>query len=44
MPMRKYVLDTSVFVNPASRKSFGKSPDEAVKAFVKLAKKSKKIR
>jgi len=39
MPMKKYILDTSVFVNPASRKAFGKSPDEAVKGFIKLAKK-----
>lgn len=37
--MKKYILDTSVFVNPASRKAFGNSPDEAVKSFIKMAKK-----
>lgn len=39
MALRKYVLDTSVFVNPAARKPFGKDPDSAVKKFVQLAKK-----
>ncbi|MEM3075483.1 MAG: RNA ligase partner protein [Candidatus Bilamarchaeaceae archaeon] len=36
MPIKKYVLDTSLFVNPNARKKFGKSPDEAVLRFVKL--------
>ncbi|MFH1222503.1 MAG: RNA ligase partner protein [Candidatus Micrarchaeota archaeon] len=39
MAIRKYVLDTSLFVNPAARKPFGKSPDEAVMKFIKIAKK-----
>lgn len=36
----KYVLDTSLFVNPHSRKKFGKSPSEAVKGFVKKVNKT----
>jgi hypothetical protein len=39
MPIRRMVLDTSVFVNPAARKPFGNSPDAAAMKFVKLAKK-----
>jgi len=38
MPVRKFVLDTSLFVNPAARKKFGKTPDSAVKGFIKKAK------
>ena len=37
MPRRKFVIDTSLFVNPYSRKKFGKTPSAAVKAFVKQA-------
>ena len=36
MPGRKFVLDTSLFVNPAARGKFGKTPDDAVKAFIKM--------
>ncbi len=36
MPERKFVIDTSLFVNPAARGKFGKSPDEAVKKFIKM--------
>ncbi len=36
MPGRKFVLDTSLFVNPAARAKFGKTPDSAVKAFIKI--------
>jgi len=39
MAFRKYVLDTSLFVNPAARKHFGKDPDEAVRKFIQIAKK-----
>jgi len=35
MSERKYVLDTSLFVNPMARKSFGKTPSDAVHGFVK---------
>ncbi len=38
MAVRKFVIDTSLFVNPASRNKFGKTPDAAVKAFVKKIK------
>lgn len=38
MPNRKFVIDTSLFVNPASRKKFGKTPKAAVKGFVKKMK------
>jgi RNA ligase partner protein len=38
MPNR-YVIDTSLFVNPHARKNFGKTPSAAVRSFVKkLAK------
>lgn len=40
MAERKFVLDTSLFVNPASRKKFGKTPDAAVKGFIKKIKKT----
>ncbi len=36
--MRKFVIDTSLFVNPASRISFGKDPKSAVKGFIKKVK------
>jgi RNA ligase partner protein len=39
--MKKFVLDTSVFVNPQARGELGKSADEAVENFIKLAKKAK---
>ena len=38
MPERKYVIDTSLFVNPMARKDFGKSPTDAVRGFVKKMK------
>ena len=31
----KYVLDTSLFVNPHARKKFGRTPTAAVKSFIK---------
>lgn len=39
--MKKFILDTSVFVNPKARESFGGSVDNAVENFIKLAKKTK---
>lgn len=38
MPERKFVVDTSLFVNPHARKKFGKDPSSAVRAFVKKLK------
>ncbi len=35
----KFVLDTSIFVNPEVRKSFGNSPREAMKTFLGYAEK-----
>jgi RNA ligase partner protein len=40
--MDKFILDTSLFVNPASRKQFGKTPPSAIKAFIRKAKTKKK--
>jgi hypothetical protein len=40
--MEKFILDTSLFVNPASRNQFGKTPPAAVKAFIRKAKSKKK--
>lgn len=37
--MKKYVLDTSLFVNPAARSFFGGTPQDAVNAFAEKAKK-----
>ncbi|VVC03535.1 PINc domain ribonuclease [Candidatus Bilamarchaeum dharawalense] len=34
MSSRKYVLDTSLFVNPYAREKFGKDPSSAITAFV----------
>lgn len=39
--MRKFVLDTSVFVNPQVAKNFGFDPKKALSAFVKSASKRK---
>lgn len=39
--MRKFILDTSLFVNPHARKSFGKDAKSAVRGFIKKAKKTK---
>jgi len=39
MSERKYVLDTSLFVNPQARSHFGKTPSAAVRGFVKALKK-----
>lgn len=38
MVERKFVIDTSLFVNPNVRKKFGKTPASAVCAFVKYVK------
>ncbi|MDD5339918.1 MAG: RNA ligase partner protein [Candidatus ainarchaeum sp.] len=35
MPERKYVVDTSLFVNPHARKDFGKDPTAAVRGFIR---------
>ncbi|MFH1520341.1 MAG: RNA ligase partner protein [Candidatus Micrarchaeota archaeon] len=35
MANRKYVLDTSLFVNPYAREKFGKNPSSAMLAFIK---------
>lgn len=35
MATRKFVLDTSLFVNPYAREKFGKNPSSAVRAFIK---------
>ncbi|MGC8938807.1 MAG: PIN domain-containing protein [Thermodesulfovibrio sp.] len=40
---RKIVLDTSVFVNPDIRNFFGKSPEQAIEEFIKIAKKAKNL-
>jgi len=37
---RKFVIDTSLFVNPHARAKLGKDPKSAVLGFIKLAKKS----
>lgn len=41
--MKKFVLDTSIFVNPKAREGFGRSVDEAIEKFIKLAKKTKRM-
>jgi RNA-free ribonuclease P len=35
MPDRRYVIDTSLFVNPHAREHFGKDPSSAVLGFIK---------
>ena len=35
MPNRRYVIDTSLFVNPHAREKFGKDPSSAVRGFLK---------
>lgn len=40
---RKLVLDTSIFVNPDVRDSFGDSPEKAINEFLKLAKGSDSV-
>lgn len=40
--MEQFILDTSLFVNPACRKQFGKTPDSAITGFIKKAKPMKK--
>jgi RNA ligase partner protein len=35
MPERKYVIDTSLFVNPHAREHFGPDPSAAVEGFIK---------
>ncbi len=37
--MKKFVIDTSLFVNPHARIHFGKDPNAAVKGFVKAVSK-----
>ena len=39
--MRKFVMDTSVFVNPQVSRGFGPNPKKAIAGFVKLALKRK---
>lgn len=39
--MRKFVIDTSLFVNPRVRKDFGADPKKAVAGFIKIASKKK---
>ena len=39
IPPRRFVIDTSLFVNPHARENFGKDPSAAVRGFVKLIKK-----
>lgn len=39
MLTRKFVIDTSLFVNPHARAKFGKTPMTAVTGFIKFAKK-----
>lgn len=38
---RKLVIDTSVFINPDVRESFGKNPEEAINEFLKIVKQTK---
>lgn len=38
---RKIVIDTSVFINPDVRESFGKNPEEAINEFLKIVKQTK---
>lgn len=38
---RKIVIDTSVFINPDVRESFGKNSEEAINEFLKTVKKTK---
>lgn len=38
MALRKFVIDTSLFVNPAARKAFGKDPKAAMNGFVRAVK------
>lgn len=40
---RKIILDTSVFINPDVRGSFGKTPEEALEKFLNIAKNSKNL-
>jgi hypothetical protein len=42
--MEKIILDTSLFVNPDVRVYFGNSPTNALKNFLKTAKKTKRLR
>lgn len=39
--MEQFILDTTLFVNPACRKQFGKTPETAVTGFIKKAKAKK---
>jgi RNA ligase partner protein len=39
MLSRKFVIDTSLFVNPHAREKFGKTPISAVTGFIRIAKK-----
>lgn len=40
---RKIVLDTSIFVNPDVRNTFGDSPETAINEFLKLVRKNSKL-
>jgi hypothetical protein len=39
MPSRRFVVDTSLFVNPYAREKFGKDPSSAVIGFIKIIEK-----
>ncbi len=39
MPTTRFVIDTSLFVNPYARGKFGKDPPSAVTGFIRMAKK-----
>lgn len=41
--MRKFVIDTSVFVNPQVARNFGPNPKKALQGFIKLASKKKSL-
>ncbi|MBU0590874.1 RNA ligase partner protein [Candidatus Micrarchaeota archaeon] len=42
--LNKYVIDTSLFVNPHAREKFGKTPSAAVRSFIKkLAKQDMEV-
>ncbi|MEM4272600.1 MAG: RNA ligase partner protein [Candidatus Bilamarchaeaceae archaeon] len=40
--MERFVLDTSLFVNPSCRKQFGKTPSAAIRGFVRKAGQKKR--
>ncbi len=40
---QKFIIDTSLFVNPAARASFGKTPDAAAKKFIEIIDRKKDL-